>query len=839
MENELECTPHFRWLNSYQFPKHRIPKHDILKHGGPERSRSNMPNLLLSIVMATMASMSTTMLGLGQGSFALPALTVLAASTSVVFTDWLGWFRLNRVVANLAMLMAAFFSLWGFLESGSQQQLWAIANLLIYVQMVLLFQGKNRRVYGQLAMFSLLQVVVAALLNRRLEFGVLLSLYMVIALLSFVLFFVYREVGSVGMVSRRRFWFDSPAPVTVASVFEQPNGHAPGQPVIQVVEYGADLNHTIVTRRIAPPILAMLVATIVFTTVFFYTTPRSGGTNWQRGLGGTAMVGFSPEVSFDQMEKLLRSDKRVMRVSFTDVRTGEAYTVMSEPYLRGAILTKYINGRWQQEIRTNRLPTIELGPPPKTRDLVRQDVLLEPTGNARLFSMFPAYALEQTPRELRVDPRTRHLFRQGAKDRDIHSEYRYTLVTTAFRYGAQNPVTPYPNRLETAADRVSMKLLNRWMRNINSPESLPKLIALANRIVQQQTPQGNSYERARALEYHFLDPGQYTYTLDLDEVKTRRHAEVDPIEDFISNHRTGHCEYFASALTLMLRSQGIPARMVIGFRPSEFNFVGNYYVVRQQDAHAWVEAYLQPDEIPQGAIYPEERHAGGGWLRLDPTPGSELTGRTTDMNLLDRASNSFDYARWLWNDYVLRLTEERQRKAVLDPLALDRQSSTAQLFDARTWKRLAKRVTSTSPRELLQSAFSWRAGVAAVFACVAVYFGIRLLRLARPLLGRALQRRTRAKRRRHQRITIAFYQQLEAALARIGMRRGASQTQRHFAAEAAQRLAASPEYVSAAAIPQQIADTFYLVRFGHATLGPQQEATLRQQLSQLEATLAN
>ena len=74
--------------------------------------------------------------------------------------------------------------------------------MLIYVQMVLLFQEKNRRVYGQLAMFSLLQVVVAALLNSGLEYGVLLSMYMVIALLGFVLFFVYREVGRVGMVTR-------------------------------------------------------------------------------------------------------------------------------------------------------------------------------------------------------------------------------------------------------------------------------------------------------------------------------------------------------------------------------------------------------------------------------------------------------------------------------------------------------------------------------------------------------------------------------------------------------------------------------------------------------------
>ena len=199
-----------------------------------------MSNLLLSIVMAIMASMSTAMLGLGQGSAVLPGMTVLAAITSVLFTDKLGWFRLNRIVANLAMLIAAFFSLYGFLEAGSQQQLWSIANLLIYVQMVLLFQEKNRRVYGQLAMFSLLQVVVAALLNSGLEYGVLLSMYMVIALLGFVLFFVYREVGRVGMVTRRRSWFDSTEPV-LQPLDAQPDG----PPIMQVVEQATTLNRAL------------------------------------------------------------------------------------------------------------------------------------------------------------------------------------------------------------------------------------------------------------------------------------------------------------------------------------------------------------------------------------------------------------------------------------------------------------------------------------------------------------------------------------------------------------------------------------------------------------------
>ncbi len=792
-----------------------------------------MSNRMLSIVMAIMASMSTTMLGLGQGSALLPVMTILAATTSVLFTDTLGWFRLNRVVANLAMLLAAFFSLYGFLESGSQQQLWAIANLLIYVQMVLLFQEKNRRVYGQLAMFSLLQVVVAALLNSGLEFGVLLGVYMVVALLGFVLFFVYREVGRVGMVTRRRGWFER-----VEAVPGRLDAQLDGPPVIQVVEQGASLNQSIVTRRIVSPIVAMVAATVMFTAVFFYTSPRTGGANWQRGLGPRKLVGFSPEVTFEEMGKLLLNDERVMRVSFTNAISNEAYTVIGDPYLRGIVLTKYINGRWQQEVRSSRLPLVSLESPPITRELVRQEILLEPTGSSRLFSMFPVYGLAQSPADLRIDPRTRHLMRSTPNNRKGLSEFRYVVATTAFRFGAQNQVIPHPNRLQNDADRASMVLLNRWMRNINSPETLPQLIAVADAVVKADAPNGNNFQRARALESHFLDGRRYTYTLNLDEVQAERKPNVDPIEDFVNNHHKGHCEYFASALTLMLRSQGIPARMVIGYRPSEFNYIGNYFVVRQRDAHAWVEAYMRPEEIPDEAINPEERHAGGGWMRLDPTPREQFKA-AVETNVFDRASKSFDYARWLWNDYVLRLTEERQKRAVLAPLSLDRQFSITNVVDVGAWQQLVAKVTGTDWQRLLRGEFSWRGGLAAIFACGLAYFGYRLVRNSLPLLQRWWPYRRGVSRRRKRRVSVAFYRQFEAALARVGLQRSVAQTQRQFAGMVAQQLAATPEHAVAADIPQQIVEAFYRVRFGHWRPDAQQEAEILEQLKRLEETLAN
>ena len=789
-----------------------------------------MPNLKLSIVMAIMASMSTIMLGLSQGSAVLPGITLLAAVMSVLFTDALGWIQLNRFVANAAMLLAASFSLYGFLKSGSQQQLWAIAGLLTYVQAVLLFQRKNWRVYGQLTMFSLLQVVVALLLKDGFEISLLLSLYVLTALFGFVLYFVYREVGRVGTVSRRRFrlyW----AGLGSAS------SESLNLPDLHVVDQGSALNRSIVTRRIVAPVLAMVAATAVFAMAFFFTTPRTGGASWQSGLRGRGLVGFSPVVTFDEMGQLLQSDQRVMRVAFSSVRTGEPYTVIGEPYLCGVVLTRYSNGLWQQASRSNQIPLAALGKPPGVRDLVRQNVLLEPTGSNRLFSVFPAYADAQTPANLCVDRRSRHLYRSGVTRGNLRSECRYDLVTTAFRFGSQLEVVPHRNRLSTETDRNLMNQSHHAMRDIRWPERLPQLINLAEQIVKDKAPDGDSYELARAMEKYFLEPGRFHYTLNMNDIKAKRQPSVDPIEDFVSNHRSGHCEYFASALALMLRSQGIPARLVIGYRPSEFNYVGHYYIVRQRDAHAWVEAYLTLEEIGDEMLWTEEQHAGGGWLRLDPTPAQERDSELGQRDLLDRASESLDYAQWVWNDYVLRFAGGQQGISG-SPWGFVGDFSLAESISADARQRFAKLIGATGLGDLLRGNFSWRGGLAVMFACGAAYLIYRLVRTSLGTLRQRVQGLLALPRRRR-RVNVPFYHELESALARIGLRREATQTQRQFARAAAQRLACSPQYATAADVPSQIVDLFYLVRFGHRTPSAQQEVQIRESLRLLQDVLAN
>src|SRR5205823_11603121 len=107
----------------------------------------------------------------------------------------------------------------------------------------------------------------------------------------------------------------------------------------------------------------------------------------------------------------------------------------------------------------------------------------------------------------------------------------------------------------------------------------------------------------------------------------------DPVANFLFERKAGHCEYFASSMVVMLRTLGIPSRIVNGFRGGEYNDVTGSYIVRAKDAHSWVEAY-----------FPEY-----GWYTFDPTPGSssEMAASWSRLYLY------MDAMREFWHDWIV------------------------------------------------------------------------------------------------------------------------------------------------------------------------------------------
>ena len=134
----------------------------------------------------------------------------------------------------------------------------------------------------------------------------------------------------------------------------------------------------------------------------------------------------------------------------------------------------------------------------------------------------------------------------------------------------------------------------------------------------------NNYDRAAALERYLRT--HYGYTLQLPQSEA-----ADPLANFLFERKRGHCEYFASSMAVMLRTLGIPSRVVNGFHGAEFNDVTGNYVVRAKDAHAWVEASTFPatdgrPSIPLRRAMEACRKAGAGrcftWMRQHHSGGN-------------------------------------------------------------------------------------------------------------------------------------------------------------------------------------------------------------------------
>ncbi len=781
----------------------------------------------LSIYMAAMAILSTAMLGIGERNIVLPVLTLVTATASVILTDKLQWFHLHRVLAHIAMLLAAFASLRSFFNLGSYQQLISIANLLVYVQMVLLLQEKNRRIYGQLAVFSLLQVVVASLLNNHLGFGLLLFLYLIVAMFALVHFFVYREWQRAGTTT--------PTPRTTWHFWSRTGLAAEkrSQPDVMVGQIELVGKHTLQPRTLIAPIISMIVGSVAFAALFFYVAPHGNGMNWMRNSRAFSKVGFSPEISFAKMGRVLQSNERVMRVSFRDAKTKKPYTVIGDPYFHGGLLLHYVSedghGRWRQSIDTRR-PQRLGEPPSNAKDIVLQDVLMEPTGADLLFSVLPVYSAGDASSDIRVRHRTRQVIRTYALTEQLAREYRYRVTTTAFRFGTQDHISLVLNESRVYE---AIRLLDG---RVDGDQVLPKLIALAKEIVEKKAPEGNTYDRAKALEQHFHEKDLYHYSLDFDEINRHRQSQVDPIEDFVSNHRTGHCEYFASALVLMLRSVGIPSRIIVGYHGGKYNYVGHYYVVRQKHAHAWVEAYIESADIPEELLASDRKFPRGVWLRLEPTPAPD--DGQWKASALDRVTNSFDYAQWLWNDYVLHLADTQRRNTPFFQRTARRDEAPPQaMLPSRVWRMVARQFSLTNLREIVQRPFSWRGGLAAVFICLLVYGVYRALRKLVPFV-----RRVRSKYR-HRSIghksSVAFYRQLERILGAAGMHRKPCETPRELADKAAEQLRPIVGQSGLATVPIHIVESYYRTRFGSWKPDGAELAKIEQDLQQLRQAIGD
>jgi len=357
--------------------------------------------------------------------------------------------------------------------------------------------------------------------------------------------------------------------------------------------------------------------------------------------------------------------------------------------------------------------------------------------------------------------------------------------------------------------------------------------ALAEKIVRV-VPAENHLERARILTNYLRDPTNFTYSLG----EVRRDSALDPVDDFLTKNHVGHCEYFASSLALMLRAVGIPARLVIGFKGGDWT--GTFYQVRAMHAHAWVEAYLAPENLPDQLSAGVDR-AKGAWLILDPTTGaSSAPALSASGYVIEGFKQFLTSMRDAWRTYVLGLNHTRQQEAVYEPMRRGAVSIVTGLRDPEVWKAFGLAILERlSPGYwgLTNGGwFSWRGALAAMVIMLTVvclfYAGRSAFRRLWRLTSGAASVANRG------RVDVEFYRRLEAMLAAREVVRIPSQTQREFALAVGGQLAESAQTKRAAPLARQLVELFYRVRFGRRALDSQEAAAVEQSLSELAGALA-
>jgi protein-glutamine gamma-glutamyltransferase len=355
-------------------------------------------------------------------------------------------------------------------------------------------------------------------------------------------------------------------------------------------------------------------------------------------------------------------------------------------------------------------------------------------------------------------------------------------------------------------------------------EIVPTAKEVADGVVQRMPKETeNPVEVARAIEAFLKGESAYEYSLNLTNEEI---VGIDPIEQFLSIDRSGNCQYFASAMVLMLRSQGIPARLVVGFNTDEYNNITGQYVARQSHAHAWVEAMVDAKWVkPREAFYsdtPSEHY----WMRLDPTPGG-----SANRAAASRVSEVLDMAQDIWSSYVVDADGSGRRRDMGN--GNNQISSTYEMY--YEWIKLKfSRIRagelgagSLAGREL----FSWPSalvGILVSIAAVAAYqFGIPRLTDrrrgdTRPELATAAP-------------SIDFYAETMALLERVGLRRRRGQTPKEFTVNAAQTLAGSQPSLLLSNALSVLTAAYYRARFA---TNPQIESGLPVRDENIELALS-
>jgi transglutaminase-like putative cysteine protease len=501
------------------------------------------------------------------------------------------------LVAYLAFFAADALFISRFFMGGSSNPplfaaLLAVVHFLVFAMLVRFYSASNDRDALFLGMLSFSAILASAILTVDTLFLILFFAFLLFGVSTFIAMELRR--GAVGAVA--------------------PSAHVH-------LEKDRQLN-----RALSLAALSVALGAILLGGVLFFFFPRfSAGYLGRVSFSPSLMSGFTDNVELGQIGEIKKNTTVVMRV-----QTGKpvGYNLLR---WRGIALTKFDGKRWTstasnlkklQPSENGWIYTPEWEQRADTSGLeVRYTVFLEPIATDAIFVPGRALSLQGN-----------FSGEGGSSFAAINRNYILRDSTDSLK----NPFRNYAairyegfSRLPMATTAKLRAAPKEYPEEISAtylqlpPDLDPRIAALAKEITKgARTPFDDVFRIENYLRSRF------TYTLNL----TGRPGK-DPLAHFLFETRAGHCEYFASAMAIMLRTLGIPSREVNGFLPGEYNDLGGDYIVRASDAHSWVEVYFP----------------GLGWQVFDPTPaGSDSSNR-----FLARLGLYIDWMQINWNEWVI------------------------------------------------------------------------------------------------------------------------------------------------------------------------------------------
>src|ERR1700686_68286 len=612
----------------------------------------------------------------------------------------------ERLTTPLSVAYFLFFAVDYFLLSRGF--LPATVHLALFGVVVRMFSLRRERDHIMLAILAFLMVLASAVLTVDSVFLFSFAIFMLMAVGTFVLMEMRRSGHAASIQAKHS---------------NDPQEHR-------------RLAFSLV--RIAPALMLM----ILFSgAALFFLMPRmSAGYMGDYSFGTDLSSGFSDRVQLGQIGLIQQSNAVVMHIQIDGDTTGHY-----DLHWRGVALSVFDGTTWsnpREQLLLPRQPDNSFRIPPanpplrpfvfaslERERLIHYRVLMEPIGTNVFF-------LAPWARSLRGD------YRMLATDCG-GSVYALDSRHGIGRYEAKSDIMAAPPaELHRAGRNYPEQIQATYLR---LPAIDPRVPRLAAEITSSAS---NDFDKAAAIENHLRT--RFGYTLQLP-----RSHEKDPIASFLFERKQGHCEYFASAMAVMLRTLGIPSRVVNGFRSDEFNDLTGNYVVRAKDAHAWVEAYFP----------------GYGWQTFDPPPA----GNSGTPQGWARLALYVDAMASFWRDWIVSYDSTHQY--VLGQAAVN--STRGMWVGAREWARnkyeSMLKWAQRSQDRVEHSPQRW-ALLGGAITLVLVFLG-NLGRIARFLHEKWLQAHPE---RSPEQAAALWYQRMARALARRGVGKPPGQTAHEF-----------------------------------------------------------